>query len=270
MTRPIVFVSDLGLRDEFVGVCASVIARIAPGSRVINLSHGVPPHDIVGGALLLAQCLPYSPDDVIGLAVVDPGVGSRRTPIAIETVGGQLLVGPDNGVLSLAWAALGGVRRAVEITSESVVLTPISPVFHGRDVFSPAAAHLAVGMPLDELGPSVVAADLAALRIADPEVGHRRIGAEVLDVDRFGNVRLNVRPEHLAAAGFGPDEPLELGTAAAGVRARRIATYGDVRIGEVGALVDAWGWVAVIRFEASAAEMLAVRTGDPVWIVPAG
>jgi S-adenosylmethionine hydrolase len=269
VAKPIVFVSDLGLRDELVGVCASVIARISPSSRVINLSHGIPPHDIMGGALLLAQCLPFSPDDAVGLGVVDPGVGSKRRPIAVETASGRFLVGPDNGLLSLSWLALGGARRAVEVSSADVILSPVSPVFHARDVFAPAAAHLADGMPLERLGPQVDTGELVTLRIADPEVGHRRIGAEVLDVDRFGNVSLNVRPEHLEAAGFTRSERLEFATTSAGARARRIETYGDVGVGEVGALIDAWGWLSVIRYEASAADQLGVRTGDPVWIVPA-
>ncbi len=270
MSKPIVFVSDLGLRDEFVGVCASVIARIAPESRVINLSHGVPPHDIMGGALLLAQCLPFSPDDAIALGVVDPGVGSERRPIGVETASGRFLVGPDNGLLSLAWTALGGARRAVEITSGEVVIAPVSPVFHARDIFAPAAAHLAAGMPLDGRGAETDVASLVTLRVPEPQVSHRRIAAEVLDVDRFGNVRLNVTPVHLEEAGFEAGERLEFATTAAGARARRIETYGDVRVGEVGALVDAWGWVGVIRYEASAAELLGVRGGDPIWIVPAG
>ncbi len=269
MAKPIVFVSDLGLRDEFVGVCASVIARVAPASRVIDLSHGIAPHDIIGGARMLAQCLPFSPDDAIGLGVVDPGVGSKRRPIAIETASGRFLVGPDNGLLSLAWAALGGARRAVEITSLEVVISPVSPVFQARDIFAPAAAHLAVGMPLARLGPEIDPATLVSLHLPAPEVGHRRIGAEVLDVDRFGNVQLNVRAEHLETAAFVPEERLEIATTAGGARARRIETYSDVHVGEVGALIDAWGWIAVIRFEASAAEQLGVRAGDPVWIVPA-
>jgi S-adenosylmethionine hydrolase len=270
VSKPIVFVSDLGLRDEFVGVCDAVLARIAPASRVIHLSHGVPPMDIVAGALMLAHGLPFAPEDAVALGIVDPGVGSARKPIAVETGSGRILVGPDNGLLSLAWQALVGARRAVEITSEAVVLASISPVFHGRDVFAPAAARLAAGLPLDQLGPSVEVAGLVAIRIREPVVDRRRIETEVLDVDRFGNVRLSARPEHFTAAGFGQDEDLELATTSGGARARRIDTYGDVRVGEVGVLIDAWGWIAVIRYEASAAELLAVRSGDPVWVVPAG
>jgi len=269
VSKPIVFVSDLGLRDEFVGVCDAVMARIAPASRVIHLSHGVPPMDIVAGALMLAQALPFSPDDAVALGIVDPGVGSARKPIAVETGSGRLLVGPDNGLLSLAWQALGGARTAVQITSDAVLLTPISPVFHGRDVFAPAAAHVANGLPMARLGPPVDVETLVAIRIREPVVDRRRIETEVLDIDRFGNVRLSVRPEQLAAAGFEPQEALELATTGGGARARRIATYGDVKVGEVGVLVDAWGWIAVIRYEASAAELLGARAGDPVWIVPA-
>src|SRR6266540_7222557 len=135
--RPIVFISDFGLDDEFVGICHGVIARIAPEARVIDLTHGVPPQDIVRAALVLAEALPHVPDDAVLLAVVDPGVGTARRPVALETRSGQVLVGPDNGVLSLAAEALGGVAGAVEITSEAVVLPSDTETFHERDEFAP-------------------------------------------------------------------------------------------------------------------------------------
>ena len=168
MSKPVVFVSDLGLRDEFVGVCHAVIARVAPASLVIDISHGVAPHDIRAGASILAECLRFAPADAVGLGVVDPGVGTARIPIAIETAAGRYLVGPDNGLLSLAWRADGGPLRAVTIASPEVTLSPISSVFHGRDVFAPAAGHLAAGMDLDALGPSVAVDTLVEVRIARP------------------------------------------------------------------------------------------------------
>ncbi len=266
MSKPVVFVSDLGLRDEFVGVCHAVIARIAPQSQVIDISHGVAPHDIRGGGLILAECLRFAPVDAVGLAVVDPGVGTARLPIAVETTGGRCLVGPNNGLLSVAWRADGGIARAVTITSPDVVLTPISDVFHGRDVFAPAAAHLAMGMDLGVLGSPVAADELVEVRIAEPEVEHGRIVCEVLDTDRFGNVRLNVRPSHLASAELDQSSQLEISTAGRTARAHRITSYGQVEPGAYGILVDAWGWMAVIRFEASAAADLGVQPGDPVWL----
>lgn len=269
MTRAIAFLSDLGIRDESIGVCHAVMARIAPESRVIDIGHGVPPLDVQAGALALLHALPYLPDDAVGLAVVDPGSGTDRLPIAVRTERGRLLVGPDNGLLSFAWAADGGLAEAVAIDATDVVLTPTSPILNARDVFAPAAAHLAAGRALSEVGRSLDPATLVTIRLATPDVGPRRVAAEVLDVDRFGNVRLNVRPADLVAAELDPEEMLELGSTAAGARVRRVRTYGEVGDGECGALEDAWGWISIIRFGASAAELLGVHVGDPVWVTAA-
>jgi S-adenosylmethionine hydrolase len=269
VTRSIVFLSDLGIRDESVGVCHAVIDRIVPGARVVDLGHGVNPVDIWAGAIGLLQALPYVDPGAVVLAVIDPGSGTDRLALALRTAAGRLMVGPDNGVLSLAWAADGGVADAVHIDAPDVLLSPVSPVLHARDVFAPAAAHLAAGRALGDLGRVVDPDGLVTIRLAEPDVAHRRVGAEVLDIDRFGNVRLNVKPQHLVAAGLDPDETLELGTAAAGARARRITTYGQVGAGECGALEDAWGWISIIRFGASAADLLGVRVGDQVQVAAA-
>jgi S-adenosyl-L-methionine hydrolase (adenosine-forming) len=269
VARPIVFVSDFGVRDEFVGTCHCVMARIAPDSRIIDLSHGVPPQDVQLGALLLADSVPFIPSDAVLLAVVDPGVGTSRRAIAVETSTGGHLVGPDNGLLSLAWRALGGAGRAVEISSPDVVLLPTSKTFHARDVFSPAAAHLAGGRALDTIGPSIDVDGLVSLRLTEPEVERRSIRSEVLDADRFGNVHVNVRFEHLAAAGLDEVGAFEIGGTAGSIKIRRATTYGELRRGEYGALIDSRGWFAVIRNGGNAAEGLGVQRGDQVWITPA-
>lgn len=268
MGRPIVFLSDLGVRDEFVGVCHCVIERVAPGTRVIDLSHGVPPLDVLTGAILLSDGLPYMPEDAVVLAIVDPGSGTARRLIAVETGTGCLLVAPDNGLLSLAWPLLGGIARAVSITSTEVALGTGVGVFDGRDVLAPAAAWLAAGRPLGELGEPVEGASLETRHVVEPEVEHHLVKGEVLDVDRFGNVRLNVRPAALEAAGLGEVAELLVTTPAGVQSARRVATYGDVAEGEYGILVDAWGWLSVIRYAASAAEGLGVAPGDLAWIRP--
>jgi S-adenosylmethionine hydrolase len=266
VARPIVFLSDLGLRDEFVGVCHSVIARIAPEARVVDLSHGVPPADVSLGALVLAECVAYAPADAVFLGVVDPGVGTGRRAIAVQTVGDRLLVGPDNGLLSLAWEDLGGAGAAFEITSEEFIVSPVSTVFHGRDIFAPAAAHLAAGVPAEDVGPAVDPESLVRLTLPEPEVDDGVVRCQALDVDRFGNVRLNVRPAHLEAAGLGEEPVVLIGSPAASATARRVSTYSGVGLGEYGLIVDAWGWVTVCRFEASAGEGLMVGRDDVVWI----
>ena len=264
MARTIVFLSDFGLEDEFVGTCHGVIARLAPAARVIDLSHGVPPGDVVRGALLFRDCIPYVPDDAILLGVVDPGVGGRRLAVAVRTAGGRLLVGPDNGLLSLAWEALGGVEDAVRIVAEGVVLRPTSSTFHGRDLFAPAAAHLASGAALSTLGPPAVPASLASVEIPHVEVVPGRVAAPVLSVDRFGNVALAATRDHLRAAGLEASDVLEVRTPGRVARAAPGSTFGDVEPGRLVVLVDSSGWVAVGRNGGSAADLLAVRPGAVV------
>ena len=270
MAGPVVFVSDLGLRDEFVGVCHLVIARIAPEVRVVDLSHGVPPHDIQAGAMMLANGMGHAGPYAVALGIVDPGVGDARRAIAVRTADGPRLVGPDNGLLSLAWRALGGVTLAVEIDPAAAGATTVSAVFHGRDLFAPAAAHLAAGMPIEQLGTAVDPSALLTLELEDAESEPGRIHGSVVDVDRFGNIRLSARPADLERAGFRVGTMVEVATTATSIRARRIVAYSDVRPGEYGMLVDAWDWVSVIRYEASAAAGMGVTRGDPVWIALAG
>ena len=268
--RTIVFLSDFGYRNEWVGICHAVMNRIAPGSPIVDLSHGVPPLDVRNGALLLVDSLPYLATDAILLAIVDPSVGRDRD-LALETEDGRLVVGPDNGLLAPAAGALGGVRRAVEITSPQVVLTPVSPSFHARDVLAPAAAHLAAGAALDTLGPAVDRATLAQMTIPEPTVERGKIECEVLDLNRFGNVLLNVREADLAASGLGEDGDVQIDATSGSARAQRVSTYGDVESGEWGLIVDPRGWLSVIRGNpANAAEGLGgVGPGDPVWLTTA-
>jgi S-adenosylmethionine hydrolase len=265
--RTIVFLSDFGYRNEWVGICHAVMNRIAPESSIVDLSHGVPPLDVRNGALLLVDSLAYLAADAVLLAIVDPSVGRDRD-LAFEANDGRLVVGPDNGLLAPAAAALGGVARAVEITSPDVVLNPISPSFHARDVLAPAAAHLASGAALDEFGPAVDPASLAQMAIPEPTVEHGKIECEVLDLNRFGNVLLNVRAADLAASGLGEDGAVQIDATSGSARAERVSTYADVESGEWGLIVDPRGWALVIRGNpANAAEGLGgVGPGDPVWL----
>src|SRR5213593_715347 len=167
--RSIVFVSDFGIANEWVGICHAVMNRIARQSPIVDLSHLVRPLDVLSGALLLRDSLPYIAEDAVILAVVDPNVGQDRD-LAVETESGRLLVGPDNGLLAPACDALGGARRAVEITSGKVIQQPVAESFHARDILSPAAAHLASGMSLDELGGAIDARTLVGLIVPEPDV----------------------------------------------------------------------------------------------------
>ena len=265
--RPIVFLSDYGLEDEFVGICHAVMVRISPASRIVDLSHAVPPQDVLRGALTLHRGIGYLPAEAVILAVVDPGVGTPRRPVALETVRrGRLLVGPDNGVLSLAWAEEGGVANAVEITSPDVILEPVSRTFHGRDIFAPAAAHLARGTTLGELGPPVDPASLVGLALPRAGVEPGQIDGEVLSVDRFGNVQLSARHEDLEAAGLDRSAELRLIALEGSTPVRRVATFGEVLEGEFGLIVDSTGWLALVINRGSAAEALGLAAGDPVTV----
>lgn len=268
--RAIVFLSDFGYRNEWVGICHAVMNRIAPASPIVDLSHGVPPLDVRGGAVLLVDSLPYLSTDAVLLAIVDPSVGRDRD-VAFESNDGRLVVGPDNGLLSPVAAALGGVARAVEITSPDIVLTPISPSFHARDVLAPAAAHLAVGVDLEKLGTVLDPATLAEFRIPEPTVEHSKIECEVLDLNRFGNVLLNVRESQLVESGLDGADAIQIDATSGSGRAERVATYADVESGDWGLIVDPRGWLLVIRGNpANAAEGLgSVSPGDPIWLTAA-
>ena len=261
--RPIVFCTDYGLGDEFVGVCHGVMQRIAPGVRVIDLTHAIGRQDVLQGALVLGRAAAYMPDDAVYVAVVDPGVGSDRAEIAVETGSGALLVGPDNGLLSMAWAALGGPARAVSIASEGVLLQPVSKTFHGRDIFAPAAAHLAAGMRLDELGPPLEVGELETLELPGPMVAPGKIGARVMGVDGFGNVQLNLGAAEIEHAGLGD---LLL---VAGRPAPLVAVFSDVPEQAMAAIIDSQGFLAVVVNQGSAASLLGLRPGATV-VVEAG
>jgi S-adenosyl-L-methionine hydrolase (adenosine-forming) len=167
MARFITFLSDFGLQDGFVGTCHGVMKRIAPDVEIIDITHGIAPQQVLQGALVLAATLDYMPLGV-HLAVVDPGVGGARRPLALEDGEGRLYVGPDNGLLVPAAEAGGGIAAAHELANPRYALQPVSRTFHGRDLFAPAAAHLALGVPLAELGPPLDPEVLVRLSIPEP------------------------------------------------------------------------------------------------------
>ena len=196
----ITFLSDFGHADDFVGTCHGVIKNIAPEVQIIDITHGVPRHDITQGAVILANTLPYMPESVI-LAVVDPGVGGSRKSVAIRTSQGRCLVGPDNGLLSLAAAKLGGPAAAVELPCSAYTLPEVCKTFEGRDLFSPVAAHLAKGVSLDELGAPMEVGGLEKIELPAPERTESGVSATVVYIDRFGNVQLHLTRKDLEGIG---------------------------------------------------------------------
>ena len=187
---PITFLSDYGNADEFAGVCRAVIAKIAPEATVIDLTHSIPRHDVARGAAALQRSLRYAPPG-IHLAVVDPGVGTERRPLAVRVrADDRVLVGPDNGLLSPSISALGGAIEAVDLTRSPFLLAPVSETFHGRDIFAPVAAQLSNGVPISEAGDPIGSERLFKVAPPEPLVEPGRLVANVADIDTFGNVAL--------------------------------------------------------------------------------
>jgi S-adenosyl-L-methionine hydrolase (adenosine-forming) len=266
------FLSDYGLEDEFVGVVKAVIRAIAPHVTVGDVTHQIPPHDIRAGALALARSMQYlTLTPAVVLAVVDPGVGSSRRAVAVEAGGdngdspGAVLVGPDNGLLASAVAMAGGARRAVSLTNAEYHLPAPGPTFAGRDVFAPAAAHLCAGVDLAELGELVDPITLlpGVLPLSRQEEGV--VVGEVLWVDRFGNIQLNVDPDDLLLM----EDPLVLVSGDKTRTAVRARSYSDLRPGQVGLITDSYGLISIALDRRSAAEELRIGSGDSVTIKPA-
>jgi hypothetical protein len=215
--------------------------------------------------LLLADSLPYIAENAVVLAVVDPNVGRDRE-IAVQSKDGRIFVGPDNGLLAPALATTG-IDKVVEITSPQVIVEPVSPSFRTRDVLCPAAAHLAAGMPLADVGPDVDPSTLVDLQAPEPEIDPEQIRCEVLDYNRFGNLTLNVREDDLVAAKLDARDELAVEAVGASTRARRGTTYADFEPGEYGVIIDPRGWLMVVRGNpGSALEGLGVSVGDQVWL----
>jgi len=261
----VTFLTDFGLEDDFVGTCHGVIKRIAPDVQIIDITHGIYRGRILQGALALANALAYMPPGV-HLAVVDPGVGTARRPLVLRDREGRLYVGPDNGLLLPAVDRHGGVDAAHELANPEYALETVSRTFHGRDLFSPAAAHLAAGVPLAELGPPIAPDALVRLEIPEPEIGQARMRATVLGVDRFGNVALNLTREHLERVAVVPGMRVEL--AARGERYFAVAarTFGDARPGDLILYEDSYRNVAVAVARGSAAELLGIDEGSELMI----
>jgi S-adenosylmethionine hydrolase len=256
------FLSDYGLSDGFVGVCHGVIATLAPAVRVIDVCHDVPPGDLRRGAALLAQSAPYLPAGVL-LAVVDPTVGTRRRSLVVQA-GRSFLVGPDNGLLVPAARALGGVSAAYEITATEVMRQPVSATFHGRDVFAPVAAQLAIGMPVGRVGAAVPVEDLVQLAEPVARLTAHRLEGEVLTVDRFGNVQTSLSAALLRDGGLSEGEELRLLCRTGEVRLPYRRTFADVQDSEPVGYIDSAGLFAVALNGKSASAKYDLQPGDPV------
>ena len=259
----ITFLSDFGVEDDFAGTCHGVIKRIAPEADVIHITHGIDATNILQGAVILANTLRYMPVG-IHLAIVDPDVGTPRRALVVRTGDGRLLVGPDNGLLVPAAEALGGVAAANEITNREYALEPVSPTFHGRDVFSPAAAHLALGLDPGVLGASVEPESLVRPEFPEAEIGTRRIRASCLYVDRFGNIQLNLTARDLETLGIVPGRRVEVELPVDRFYAVTARTFADARPGDIILYEDAYQNIAIAISRGNAAQTFTVKAGTEV------
>jgi S-adenosyl-L-methionine hydrolase (adenosine-forming) len=258
---PIAILTDFGCRDHYVGAMKGVIASIAPGAPIIDITHGIPPQSVVAGALALRESWRYFPPGTIFLAVVDPGVGTARLPIAVETEVGARFVGPDNGLLWLA-VEEAGLRRAVELRSPRYRLGRVSPTFHGRDIFAPAAAHLWRGARLGAMGRPIRRVE--QLEIAKAAQQTRQVRGEVVYVDGFGNLVTNIDRasfERLQTRFHGRKLSVRI-DGGASIRLRK--AYGDAPKGAPLATFGSFDFLEVAIRNGSAADRFAAGPGTPV------
>ena len=272
MAGPLIsFLTDFGL-ESAPAVCRGVMWSIAPDARILDLTHTVRKFAIRDGAFLLSRMVGYL-EVGVHVAVVDPGVGTQRRPVAIRAGRGDLLVGPDNGLLIPAARVLGGVTAAHEITASDLFLRRVSSTFHGRDIFSPVAAHLANGLPLEEVGPAVHARTLVDLTLPEARIGDGVLETAVLLIDSFGNARLAGQPADLAQSAGGE---LRAGRRfrvsggsipAGGCDVSWHHAFGEVAAGEALLYEDAdYGGLGISVNQASAAERFGLAIDTPLRI----
>jgi len=263
--RPVCFLSDFGLADDFVGTCKGVMLRIAAGLSVVDLTHEVPDFRIEAGAEILQHATGYMPGDAVYLAVVDPGVGTERRELALEAESGAFLVGPDNGLLVPAAEALGGITGAVTLVEERFHLHPVSNTFHGRDVFAPVAAHLAAGVRISDLGESVDPSSLTRPSPAGNQVDEGGgFVARIISIDHFGNARLSILQEE-SELEYG--DALEVDAGDGGMSVRYVDTFGSARAGELILVPDSHWRLSLAINKGSATHALALRVGGEVRLV---
>jgi hypothetical protein len=261
---PIALLTDFGYRDHYVGVMKGVIASLAPDANVIDVTHGIAPQAIAAGSLVLAQSWRYFPPRTIFVAVVDPGVGTGRRAIAIESAAGARFIGPDNGLL---WDAANqaGIRRAVELTNSRYHLAQVSATFHGRDIFAPAAAHLWCGVPIAAMGPGVSAMTPAPAGPAVTE-GRNELAGSIVYIDGFGNLVTNIDRncyERFASRFRGLPLSVKIERRAP---IEIVRAYGEARPGSSLATFGSFEMLEVAVRDGSAAERFAGASGVTVLV----
>ncbi len=256
MRRFLTLTTDFGTRDTYVAAVKGVVLSHAPDVQILDVTHEIEPQDVVGGSYQVSTLLGLFPEDTIHLIVVDPGVGSARRAIVVDTEAGTY-VAPDNGVLTPVFDGVK-VREVREITDMGLVRPRVSSTFHGRDVFAPAAAHLALGVPPARFGDLVE--DPVRLNVWDIERGKGRVRGQIVHIDRFGNVITNLSRADLPA-----ERDVEVSVGSTRIRGMS-RTYTDVETGGVLALMGSQDTVEISINGGRAAETLSLSRGDRVEI----
>ena len=263
----VTLLTDYGRDDDFVGVCHGVIRSIHPDAQIVDVTHGIERYGVRQGAIVLRNTLPYLPVGV-HVAIVDPQVGTERRALALRTGDGRLFVGPDNGLLSLAWETAGGVDRVVDVTRSRHRLEPVSATFHGRDVFAPVAARLASGAELADAGDPVDPGSLTVIELPEPRREEGTLVAHALIVDHFGNVSLNVGHDDLRETGLTLGTSVEVEAGGEPRRATYASTFADVAPGDLLVYEDAYRTLAIAINRGDAAATLRLAPDSELRLRP--
>src|SRR3954449_11522423 len=260
------FLSDLGYEDPFLGLCKGVIARIAPDVRVIDLLHSVGAQDIEMGAAMLASSVPFLPAPAIHLALVDPFRTIPARGIAVRTADGSIFVSPDNGIASQAWDVVGGAVEAHVLDDPTLWNANAARTFRARDVFSPVAARLADGLPIEQVGTQLPLEELERLELRQARLHDDHVHGEIVQVDHFGNLTLNMQRHHVEAAGITLGDMVEIRCGGKTLQVCYTLTYGEVPSGRVALCEDSFRTMCVAVNQGSAADQLRSTRGEPIVI----
>ncbi len=262
MSRTITLLTDFGLQDHYVGSMKGVMLTLNPEIHFVDITHQVPPHDVLTGAFMLGQAAACFPPGTIHLGVVDPGVGTARKAL-VAMAAAQFFVAPDNGLLTYVFNAVEDYT-VHEITADHYFRKPVSSTFHGRDVFAPVAAWLSKEVPLRQFGPRLQ--NPVLLKIPVPtKVGETLLQATVLAVDVFGNLITNLRPKDLPAFS-GDSRPCKVLAAQREISSFR-KTFAEGKAGELFLVPGSSGYLEIVVREGSAAAELGLKSGAPIGVV---
>jgi len=262
MTKKLIITltSDFGAQSQGVGIMEVVVIELNPNAKVIHLMHGLPDFDLFYAARTM-ETLNYIP---VGfhVCVVDPGVGTKRKPIIIKVGRGDYLIGPDNGVLIPATRFLGGIKKVVEITNEKYMRKPVSPIFHGRDIFAPAAAYLSKGVKMEEFGRELRPEDLAKAPYEEAEIRGDEMHAKIISINKFGSLHLNITHDAWDEFNVKLNEKVDIFFSDEELEVPFVKTFGDAGKGEAMIMKDDYGRIEVALNHDSFAKKYDVNIGD--------